>query len=150
MRLSAPVEAAVAIVVAIVVGLVLVIAAGCSSAPPEIRSGGLEGTLVLRSPSGPVTIDLGTQAIVADGEGWGVEAYQASGWIVVDYQGISHRVAVDAAGRCVVAHYTGVAVLDWQIPGTVCGAAPEPEPASEPEPVEAEAPEPPPEFTPIE
>jgi len=116
----------------LVAGLTLAAATGCSSAPPEVRAGGLEGTLVLRSPAGPVTIDLGSQVVVADGEGWGVESYQAEGWVVVDYQGISHRVAVDAENRCVVAHYLGVVALDYQIPGTECAGPALAEVAEEP------------------
>lgn len=120
MKLSASLEALSAVAVGLLMVLILVATTGCSSAPPEIRAGGLEGTLVLRSPGGPVTVDLGSQVVVADGEGWAVESYEASAYVVVDYQGISHRVEVDASGRCVLVHYVGVAALDWQVPGTEC------------------------------
>ena len=105
---------------AIFVAILAALSSGCSSAPPEIRGGGLSGTLVLRSPSGPVTVDLGSQVVVADGEGWAVESYEASAHVIVDYQGVAHRVEVDAAGRCVVAHYQGIVVLDYPIPGSEC------------------------------
>lgn len=120
MKLSASLEALAALVVGLLTVLVIVATTGCSSAPPEIRGGGLSGTLVLRSPSGPVTVDLGSQVVVADGDGWAVESYEASAHVIVDYQGIAHRVEVDASGRCVVAHYQGIVVLDWQVPGTEC------------------------------
>lgn len=105
---------------AVFVAILAALSSGCSSAPPEIRAGGLSGTLVLESPAGPITVDLGAGVIVGDTEGWRVAGYEASAYVVVDYQGIAHRVEVDAAGRCVVAHYQGIVVLDYPIPGSEC------------------------------
>ena len=120
MKLSASLEALAAVAVGLLTVLVLVATTGCSSAPPEIRGGGLSGTLVLESPAGPVTVDLGAGVVVGDTEGWRVAGYEAAAYVVVDYQGIAHRVEVDAAGRCVVAHYQGIVVLDYPIPGSEC------------------------------
>lgn len=125
MKLSASLEAVAALVVGLLTVLLVILVTGCSSAPPEIRAGGLAGTLVLESPAGPVTVDLGAGVVVGDAEGWRVAGYEAQAYVVVDYQGIAHRVEVDATGRCVVAHYHGLVVLDWQVPGTACGVTDE-------------------------
>lgn len=94
---------------------------GCASAPPpKIEGGAIGGTLTLRTPTGPVVVDLDAQTVVSGGEGWGVEAYEAHASAVVTYGGIAHTVAIEAQGRCVVVAYVGALALSYEIPGTGC------------------------------
>lgn len=120
MRISSTVEAAAAVLVGIVTALLIVIITSCGAEPPRIESGRIRGAITLETPSGPVVVDLETQAIVAPQAGWSVTGYEAAAEAVITYQAIAHKVTISARNKCGRIEYIGVAALDMQIPGTDC------------------------------
>lgn len=123
MKLSTSVEALAALVVGLLTVLLVILIMGCSGAP-ELKSGGIEGTIVVRTPEGPLTISAGTNLVIsAPTDGYSVEGYELravavlSGGLAGDYT----SVEITARDRCVVVTTSGAINLSAPVPGTICG-----------------------------
>lgn len=113
-----------ATIAAMVVALAIAVLVGCSGAP-ELRSGGIEGTIVVRTPQGPLTIEAGTSLVIsAPSDGYSVEGYELRAVAVLSggLAGESTSLEVKAHDRCVVVTTIGAINLSAPVPGTACGS----------------------------
>lgn len=116
-----------ATIAALVVALAFAVMAGCSGTP-ELKSGGIEGTIVVRTPEGPLTIEAGTNLVLAaPSDGYSVEGYELRAVAVLSggLAGDATSVEITARDRCVVVTTSGAISLSAPVPGTICDNATE-------------------------